>query len=203
MRRREPPRVVGPYQERNRWRIVVVEKGQRKSFFCSTREEALKLKAKFVKQVDPPPSRRLADVIKDWEQTKVRSGACKPQSAKDQAGRVSLFLRPLLDEEIATLTPRGAVALYERHTLLPSSHTRRTLSTATHRFDLCCTKFFFDWTVKQGYLGANPFKDVKPVGKVTPESCSFVSKKRAGSQRPRFYTLRSATNLWPWAPYSR
>jgi hypothetical protein len=40
MRRREPPRVVGPYQERTRWRIVVVDNGQRKSFFCASREEA-------------------------------------------------------------------------------------------------------------------------------------------------------------------
>ena len=166
MRRREPPRVVGPYQEKNRWRIVIVERGERKSFFCASREEALKLKSDFAKQVDPPPSRRLADVIMDWQQDKVRSGACKARSAQDQASRLSLFLGPLLDEEIATLTPRRAAALYERHTERTSRQTRRALSAATHRFDLCCAKFFFSWAIKQGYLGANPFKDVKPIGKV-------------------------------------
>ena len=63
MRRKEPPRVVGPYQEKTRWRIVVVEQGKRKSFLCASREEALKLKADFSKEVDQPASRRLADVL--------------------------------------------------------------------------------------------------------------------------------------------
>lgn len=74
MRRREPPRVVGPYQEKTRWRIVVVDNGQRKSFFCASREEALKQKAALTKEVDLPPSRIWKDVLADWEQDKVRSG---------------------------------------------------------------------------------------------------------------------------------
>ncbi len=65
MRRKEPHCVVGPYQEKNRWRIVVVEQGQRKSFFCASQEEALKLKADFARQVDLQPFRKLTDVIAD------------------------------------------------------------------------------------------------------------------------------------------
>lgn len=166
MRRKEPPRVVGPYEEKNRWRIVVVEKGQRKSFFCTSQEEAVKLKSRLARQVDRPPSRRLADVIAEWEQDKVRRGVCKLRSAQHQASRLHLFLRPQLDEDIATLTPRRAASLYERHTGRPSRKTGRTISTATHRFDLCCAKFFCSWAVKQGYLGANPFSEISPVGKV-------------------------------------
>ena len=134
MRRKGPPRVVGPYQEKSRWRIVVVEQGKRKSFFCASREEALKLKADFARQVDLPPSRKLADVLTDWEQDKVRSGTCKVQSAQHQKTRLSLFLQPLLDEEITALTPRRAAALYERHTGQTSpaawSHTVNTKSSA-------------------------------------------------------------------------
>lgn len=166
MRRREPPRVVGPYQEKNKWRIVVVEQGQRKSFFCASREEALKLKADFAKQVDLPPSRKLTDVIADWEQDKVRCGACKPKSVKHQTGRLRLMLRPFLDDEISTLTPRRAAALYEQHTGRHSRTTGRVISVATHRFDLWTTKFFFKWAVERGYLGASPFEAVRPVGKV-------------------------------------
>mgnify|MGYP000299427950 CR=1 FL=1 len=182
MRRREPPRVVGPYQEKNRWRIVVVEQGQRKAFFCASQEEALKLKADFARQVDLPPSRKLADVLTDWEQDKVRSGTCKVQSAQHQKTRLSLFLQPLLDEEITALTPRRAAALYERHTGQTSRTTGRVISVATHRFDLWNAKFFFSWAAKRGYVGANPFKDVKPVGKV-----------RAGKQQLRIEEARRFT----------
>ncbi len=165
MRRREPPRVVGPYQEKNRWRIVVVEQGQRKSFFCASQEEALKLKADFSRQVDLPPSRKLADVIADWEQDKLRRGACKAHSAKHQTLRLRLMLQPFLEEEISTLTPRRAAALYEQHIGRCSRTTGRVLSVATHRFDLWIAKFFFKWAVERGYLGASPFEAVRPIGK--------------------------------------
>ena len=166
MRRREPPRVVGPYQEKNRWRIVVVEQGKRKSFFCANREEALKLKADFTRQVDLPPSRKLVDVFIDWEQDKLRRGACKPRSAKHQTERLRIFLRPLLEEELSVLTPRRAASLYDQHTGRRCRTTGKPISAATHRFDLWTAKFFFAWAVERGYLGANPFESVKPVGKV-------------------------------------
>lgn len=187
MRRREPPRVVGPYQEKTRWRIVVVENGQRKSFFCASREEALKQKADLAKEVDLPPSRLLTDVLADWEQDKVRSGACKPKSAQHQTRRLSLFLRPVLDAEIAVVTPRRAAALYERHIGRTSRTTRQALSAATHRFDLRTVKRFFNWAVKRGYLGSNPFKDVSPVGKA-----------RAGKLQLRIEEARRFTEAALW-----
>ena len=165
MRRKEPPRVVGPYQEKNKWRIVVVENGERKSFFCSSREEALKLSADLAKEVDLPPSRRLADVLTDWEQDKLRSGACQPHSARHQVSRVRMLLQPLLDEDISAVTPRRAAAMYERHTGQAVRKTGRPRSAATHRFDLRIAKLFFRWAVKRGYIGSDPFRDVSPIGK--------------------------------------
>lgn len=44
MRRKSPPRVVGPYLERGKWRILVVDNNARKSFFFLTEQEALKHK---------------------------------------------------------------------------------------------------------------------------------------------------------------
>lgn len=45
----------------------------------------------------PLSGSRLADVIAEWEQDKVRRGACKLRSAQHQASRLHLFLRPQLD----------------------------------------------------------------------------------------------------------
>ena len=155
MRRREPPRVVGPYQEKSRWRIVVVEQGQRKSFFCASQEEALKLKAQFAKEVDLPASRKLADVLVDWEQEKVRSGSCKLKSAQHQTMRLRRFFQPMLEQDLPAMTARRAAALYESHTGQRSRQTGRPLSAATQRFDLWTAQFFFGWAVKRGYAGRN------------------------------------------------
>ena len=44
MRKREPPRVLGPYRERGKWRLVVVEHGERRSLSVPSEAEALRLK---------------------------------------------------------------------------------------------------------------------------------------------------------------
>ena len=78
MRRKSSPRVVGPYLERGKWRIVVVENNARKSHFFLSEKEALKHKAGLAKEVAPPPSRKLADMLAEWAATRVRNGTCKP-----------------------------------------------------------------------------------------------------------------------------
>lgn len=166
MRRRSPPRVVGPYQERDRWRIVVVENGKRKSFFFATKEEALKLRADFAKEVELPPSRKVADVLAEWEAGKMSSGTCAAKSIQHRTSRLRLFLAPVLEQEIRVMTPRRAAALYQGHTERISLRTGKPLSAASHRFDRWSAQDFFAWSVYRGYLGLNPFTSVKPVGKI-------------------------------------
>ena len=127
MRRKSPPRVVGPYKGRGRWRIVVVENGKRKSFFFPNQEEALKLRAEFAKEVVPPPSRTLADVLAEWKNERLRNGTCKPRTAKEQARGVRRFLEPFLEKDLAVLTPNRAATLYQRYTEVPSACTGRLM----------------------------------------------------------------------------
>jgi integrase len=165
MRRKSSPRVVGPYLERGKWRIVVVENNARKSHFFLSEKEALKHKAGLAKEVAPPPSRKLADMLAEWAATRVRSGTCKPQTAREHAVRMRLFLAPFLERDIAALTPRAAAALYQQHTEQPSAKTGQPLSASTHRFDRLIAQELFRWAIQRGYVGANPFVGVKPIGK--------------------------------------
>jgi hypothetical protein len=80
MRRREPPRVVGPYKERGKWRIVLVENGKRKSIFLDTEAEALRAKAELERSSVRPASRRLGDVLDLWGKEQLRRGTSKPES---------------------------------------------------------------------------------------------------------------------------
>lgn len=74
MRRRNPARVLGPYKERGRWRLIVVEEGGRRSVFFPTQEKALKFKAGTEREIALPPSRRIADVLAEWRAQRHREG---------------------------------------------------------------------------------------------------------------------------------
>lgn len=64
------------------------------------------------------------------------------------------------------MTPRRAASLYLSYTECPLERTGQLRSAASHHFTLKVAKELFNWIVKRGYLGLNPFKDVKAVGKV-------------------------------------
>ncbi|MFO0575823.1 MAG: hypothetical protein U1A78_17640 [Polyangia bacterium] len=166
MRRREPPRIVGPYQERGRWRIVLVEDGKRKSVFLDTEAEALRAKAELSRTTLRPASRRLGDVIDLWEQEELRQGSGKPESTLHKTGRLRRLVAPVLDEDIDALTPRKAARLYERLATEPSRKTGQPLSAASHRFSLWAARSFFQWAIQHGCVGLNPFSEVRPVGKL-------------------------------------
>jgi integrase len=105
-------------------------------------------------------------VLAEWQTQKLHAAECKPQSVKHQFGRLSAFFAPVADEDIAALTPRRAAAMYQQATERLSPKTGEVLSAASHRFDLRLAQGFYGWAMSRGYVGASPFRDVKPIGKV-------------------------------------
>ena len=69
-------------------------------------------------------------------------------------------------EDIAALTPRRAASIYLEATKRLSPKTGTVLSSASHRGELSTAKSFYRWATQRGHVGASPFRDVKPVGKV-------------------------------------
>lgn len=166
MRPKEPPRVMGPYEEREKWRIVVVENGKRKSVFLDTEAEALRAKSELERKVLRPVSKKLCDVITLWEQELLRTGTTSAISVTHKAFWARTLLKSMLEEEISSVTPRQAAAMYEKMLSRESRMTGRPLAAATQRFALWTARNFFTWATAVGCAGSNPFKDVKPVGKV-------------------------------------
>lgn len=166
MRRRNQARVLGPYQERGRWRLIIVEDGGRRSVFFPTHEEALKFKGGTEREISQPPSRRIADVLAEWHAQKRHAGQCKPESADHSYRRLQFFFAPVAHEDIAALTPRRAASIYLEATKRLSPKTGTVLSSASHQGELSAAKSFYRWATQRGHVGASPFRDVKPVGKV-------------------------------------
>ena len=184
MRRRNPARVLGPYQERGRWRLIVVEEGGRRSVFFPTQGEALKFKAGAEREIALPPSRRIEDVLAEWRDQRHREGQCKAKSIDSQCDRLRGFFAAVADEDIAALTPRRAAALYQECREQISARTGQPLAAATHRLDLQLAQCFYSWAIRQGYVGASPFRDVRPIGKV-----------KAGKRQLRIEEARRFTSV--------
>ena len=104
----------------------------------------------------------------------------------------------MLDDEIGSLSPRRAAALYESLTGQTSLKTGHVLSAATHRSDLKIIKLFFSWAVKRGYAGFNPFKDVSPVGKPRTGKLQLRIEEARRFTKTALCASRKKTNRWLW-----
>lgn len=188
MRRREPPRVVGPYFERGRWRVVVVENGTRKSVFVPTEAEALRLKSQFEKEIVAPPLRTVGEVIEAFIVDRTAAGDWRPISAQATRDKLRAFFAPAAEADIAQITARRAAALYCNATERVTRFGRPTAA-ASHRLQLRSAKRLFRWAMRKGLIASNPFADVEPVGRVN------VGKRQLRLDEARAFT-DTALRMW-------
>jgi integrase len=80
--------------------------------------------------------------------------------------RMRGFFGVALTEDIRGISGTRAAKLYEQAVEQPTRKTGEPPSAATHRFDLWAVRSLFAWAKDNGYVAANPFSGVKPVGKV-------------------------------------
>jgi len=166
-RPKSPPRVCGPYEERGgtRFRIRVIGNGAEKNLYFSTRAEAVAAKDDAERELLSPATYVIRDLIVEFAEDKQRQGSCKPETAAHELGRLQFFLADFLDDDIRDITPKRAEEIYCAATTVISSKTGKPLEAASHRFYLNLAKRFFSWAEKRGYLAANSFKTVRPVGR--------------------------------------
>lgn len=94
-----------------------------------------------------------------------RVGAGQSGTISYQAGRLRVFLRDYIGQQIEALTPKRAAVLYERALVVPTKKTGCPLAAASHHLYLRLAKSFFAWALDRGHVGVNPFAKVVPVGK--------------------------------------
>ncbi len=181
MRTKLPPRVLGPYADRDKWRLIIIENGQKENQIYATKEEALHAQRKLAKAF-LPRAPTIDTAIIDWGISRQQGGTCKDLTIASQAMRVRFMLRDCIMEEITRITAKTAELLYEQHRTRPSKN-GLPLAVATHIFDLKCVKNFFKWCVSHRYLVSSPFAEVRPIG-----------KKRAGKPQLRIEEAKRFTD---------
>lgn len=180
MRTKLPPRVLGPYSDRDKWRLIIIENGQKENQIYATKEEALRAQRKLSKSF-LPKAPTIDTALNDWNTARQKGGICKDLTIASQAMRVRFMLREHLPEEITRMKAKTAELVYEKHRTRPGKN-GLPLAAATHIFDLKCVKNFFKWCVSRRYLVSSPFSEVRPIG-----------KKRAGKPQLRIEEAKRFT----------
>lgn len=154
-------RVLGPYRNAAKWRLVVVEGSDRKSVLVETEEKALALRRELETAITAHRGRTVAEVAEEYLTLKKDSGAT--QTCLNFYRRAVAWLLPA-DRPIQSITPEQAAELYT--TFAKSSRQRdgEPIAVQTHHNALKGVKAFFKWAVSRRYVSLDPFAEVKPLG---------------------------------------
>ncbi len=165
MRKIVEARVLGPYAEKDRWRVIILEKGVRRSEYLATLPEARKRINQLKKQQGKAEAFTVGMMLEVYTKEREVLGKVLPLTSQRQAARIRDFLASILELRVSSVTSTIAARLYADLIESPSSSSGKFLSVASHRTYLTFAKGLFNWAVKKGILGSSPFSAVTPVGK--------------------------------------
>lgn len=165
-RPKAPPRVTGPYSERDgtRFRLRILGHGTVRNLYFASQEEAIQQKAELQAHVATATEHTVSELIETFFAQRERDGQSRPETISNERERLRYFLAPLLDRNIQSITAKQAEELYRTVMETPSAKTGKPLQAASHRFYLGIAKRFFAWAEDQGAIPQSPFQHVRPQG---------------------------------------
>lgn len=161
---KSPPRVLGPYRNRDKYRLIVVDGSSRKSIICSSPAEAEAMRAELTGALRAHSQREIGDALAEFHAYLVAVRGVLPATAAHSHRQLARFLPATA--ALRTFSAAQAERLYRDETQRTTAQFGRPVSAGTHRALLRRAKQFFQWAKEQGLLAANPFAAVKPVGQV-------------------------------------
>jgi len=153
--------VLGPYPDRDRWRLVFLEGEARKSVSFVSREEAEDSKRQALARLSAQRSRTCGQVLAEFHEHCTAKGL-QPATLRDIQRQLGSFLP--LDRPLPSIAPEEAEQLYKTLTQRQTSR-GQPIAVDTHQAILRRAKLLFRWAKERGYLTRNPFEAVKPLGR--------------------------------------
>lgn len=128
----KPVRGNGPYKDRDRWRIYLIDDAGRKSMLFPSRAEAEGMKATLTAHAGSRTERTIGESLEEYRDYRVRVRGVLPKTAEDRCRH----LRSLLpcDWPIAALSTKEARRLYLEYAERKNCYTGRPIAAATHRW---------------------------------------------------------------------
>lgn len=146
-------KVLGPYQNASKWRLVIKEGQGRKSLVFETEAEALAVRRDLLANFDNRTNRTIGDTVDEYLEQKRKRGYSE-RSARSV--REKLAFLPA-DKRLNSITPQSAEALYIAQTEM--------VAVATHHANLRSAKAFYRYCCKKQYVSLNPFAELQTIGK--------------------------------------
>ena len=159
----KPVRVNGPYPEKGKWRIYLIDGSGRKAFLFATQPEAEAMKAKLTERAQALTERTIDDTLDAYRDYRVRVRGVLPKTADDHCRHLRALLP--IEDGLSTLTADRAGRLYLDYTERTNHYTGKPISVATHQWVLLIAKCWGRWLVKAGLAAQNPFSAVEPIGR--------------------------------------
>lgn len=155
--------VTGPYRNRDKWRLVLIDATGRQSKVYDTREAAEAIKARLLADARQKCGKTIGESLDEYAAYRVKFRGVKLTSAADQCRHLRNLMP--IDWPIASLTSAKASRLYIDYAERPNRRNGKPLSPNTHHWVLLIANCWAKWCVKTGLLSSNPFAAVEPIGK--------------------------------------
>lgn len=169
MQSKRPPRVLGPYRQGSRWRVIVIRPEGRRSSILGSEAQAREFMRMTGLSLNAEPTapkslptRTLAQALREYETHLLYSAKRTPQTVDHTLRTLRTFL-PDANLPLEAMTTEAARSL-ARFDHAGSRRIRRSYAASTRRAILGHVKRFYQWAVHLGYLPSNPFDGVSPQG---------------------------------------
>ena len=150
----ESAKVLGPYGNGTKWRLVIKEGQGRKSVVFSTEQEALAVRQRLLANIEERGVRTIGEAVHEYLDYKRKRG-CSERSLRTVREKLLPFLP--YEKAITAITPKMADSLYTAQS--------EKFAAATHHKNLRDAKAFYRYCIKQKYATTNPFAEVQAIGK--------------------------------------
>ncbi len=154
-------RVLGPYKNGEKWRLVVLDGGSRKAMVADTHEAALALRKDLQGALKRHIARSFEECLEEYLRNLVDRGV-----SPDTADKVRRMLRPFLPlaEPLTALDAERAQQMYFDETKRTKSN-GEPIANDSHHLLLRRVKHFYKWAISRRYITQNPFAEVSPIGR--------------------------------------
>jgi integrase len=159
--RKSSARVLGPYENGQKWRLVILEGPQRKSIVADTHEAALKLREDLLRKLRTSFSRMIDAALEEYLADLESRGILA--DTIDKIGRMLRLFLPLT-EELVAISAERAQQMYVEATRRKKAN-GEPLAADTHHLLLRRTKHFYKWALSRRYVERNPFAEIRPIGR--------------------------------------
>jgi integrase len=154
-------RVLGPYKNGEKWRLVVIEGLARKSLVVDSLESAIAVRDEIASALKKQTAPRVGPLLEEYLQGLLLRGVLE-----ETVEKITRMLRGFLplDEPANAISAERAQELYVEETRRKKAN-GQPIAADTHHLLLRRTKHFYKWAVSRRHISENPFAEIKPIGR--------------------------------------